>query len=302
MRMIWIIASLGLALSIRVSRAETPNSTVLYRVKAGDTLQLIAAEYYGDRNQAIFIMVENKIPHAKPLKPGERLRIPVSREITTSSDDTWETLAGAYLGDPRRAPFLAEFNNMSSQDGLPAGTSLHIPFTVTHKADSTETIASISAAYFGDQKYAEMLRRYNFLEKTSIERGESLIVPVFHVRLQASKLPPADPDAKRRQALRRTAANDAATAVPQAWQAWRAGNYADVEQLLLKIEVDFADPKHAVDVHLLLGLAHTAEGKVELAIDDFKKVRALRENHVLHRFDYSPKVLEIWEKAGGKVE
>jgi LysM repeat protein len=302
MRMISILASLGLALSAPESRAETPSSTVAYRVKQGDTLQLIAAEYYGDRNKAIFIMVENKITHTKPLKPGERLRIPVSREVTTNPDDTWETLAGAYLGDGRRAPFLAEFNNLSSLEGLPAGTSLHIPFSVTHRAESTETLANISAAYFGEAKHAEMLRRYNFLEKTSLERGESIIIPVFHVRLQASKLPPADADAKRRQALRRTAASDAAAAVPRAWQAWRAGDYADIEKLLLKIDADFADPKHALDVHLLLGLAHTAEGKVELAIDDFKKVRALNEGYVLRKFDYSPKILEVWEKARGKSE
>ena len=302
MKLIAVIVSLGLALSVGVGRAGAQGSTMPYRVKPGDTLQLIAAEYYGDRNQAIFIMVENKIAHPRPLKPGERLRIPVSREVTTSTDDTLETLAGAYLGDPRRAPFLADFNNLSSQESVPAGTSLHVPFTVTHKADSAESLASIAAAYFGDPKHGEMLRRYNFLEKSSLERGESITVPVFHVRLQASKLPASDPDAKRRQALRRSAASDAATAVPQAWQAWRAGDYAAIEKLLLKIEVDFAEPRNALDVHLLLGLAHTAEGKAELAGDDFKKALALRPGHVLRKFDYSPKVLEVWEKAGGKSE
>lgn len=300
MRTIAIIASLGLVLSASAARADAPGSTMPYRVKPGDTLQLIAAEYYGDRNQAIFIMVENKIAHPRPLKPGERLRIPVSREVTTSPDDTWETLAGAYLKDPRRAPFLADFNNMSSQESVPAGTTLHVPFTVAHKAESTETLANIAAAYFGDPKYGEMLRRYNFLERTSLERGESITVPVFHVRLQASKLPPSDPDAKRRQALRRTAASDAAAAVPLAWQAWRAGDYAAIEKLLLKIEVDFAEPRHAFDVHLLLGLTHTAEGKGELAVDDFRKALTLRPGHVLQKFDYSPKVLELWEKARQK--
>jgi len=302
MKLIAIIASLGLALSAGAAGADAPGSTMPYRVKAGDTLQLIAAEYYGDRNQAIFIMVENKIAHPRPLKPGERLRIPVSREVTTSTDDTWETLAGAYLGDPRRAPFLADFNNMSSQESLPAGISLHVPFTVPHKAESSETLANIAAAYFGDPKHGDMLRRYNFLEKATLERGESITVPVFHVRLQASKLPPSDPDAKRRQALRRTMASGAASAVPLAWQAWRAGDYAVIEKLLLKIEVDFAEPKHALDVHLLLGLAHAAEGKAELAVDDFKKALTLRPGHVLRKFDYSPKVLGVWEKAGGKSE
>ncbi len=302
MRPFLIIASLGLALSIGAGRAGAANNTITYRVKQGDTLQLIAAEYYGDRNKAIFIMVENRITHPKPLKPGERLRIPVSREIITSPEDTWETLAGAYLGDARRARFLAEFNNMSPDESVPAGTTLHVPFTVTHTAAAQETLASISAAYFGEPKHAELLRRYNFLEKTSLERGENLTVPVFHVRLQASKLPPADADAKRRQALRRTAASDAATAVPKAWEYWRAGKYAEIEKLLVKIEVDFVDSHHAADVHLLLGLVLTAEGKLDLAVDKFKNVLKVKPDMVLHRFDHSPKVLGVWEKAGGKVE
>jgi tetratricopeptide (TPR) repeat protein len=128
------------------------------------------------------------------------------------------------------------------------------------------------------------------------------MVPVFHVRLQASKQPPPDAEAKRRQALRRSAASDAATAVPKAWQAWRAGEYEDIETMLRKIDPDYADAKHAVDVHLLLGLARTAEGKVDLAVDDFKKVLELKPNHVLRKFDFSPKVLEVWGKAGGKSE
>lgn len=302
MRLFAIIATLGLAFSVHASRADTSHSTTVYRVKPGDTLQLIAAEYYGDRNKSIFIMVENKITHPKPLRPGERLRIPLNREITTNPDDTWESLAGAYLGDPRRAPFLAEFNNKTSQETIPAGTTLNVPVTVTHTADATETLANISAAYFGETKHAEMLRRYNFRQKMSLEKGETLIVPAFHVRLQASKLPPPDADAKKRQALRIEAAGEAATAVPKAWQAWRAGDYADIENLLLNIEVEFVDVKYAADVQLLLGLAHTAEGKTDLALEDFKKVLARRPDHVLRRFDYSPKILEIWEKAGGKSE
>jgi hypothetical protein len=57
-----------------------------------------------------------------------------------------------------------------------------------------------------------------------------------------------------------------------------------------------------MDVHILLGLAHAAEGKADLAIDDFKKALDLKPGHVLRKFDYSPKILEIWEKAGGQSE
>lgn len=302
MRLLRIIVSLGLALSLRMGVAEATNHTTLYRVRQGDTLQIIAAEYYGDRNKAIFIMVENKITHAKPLRPGERLRIPMEREITTSPEDTWETLAGAYLGDGRRGSFLAEFNKMTSEEAVPAGTPLRVPFVVTHTAEATETLASISAAYFGESKHADMLRRYNFREKMSLEKGESLVVPVFHVRLQASKLPPTDAEAKARQAVRSKAAGDAAKALPKAWQAWRAGEYAEIETLLSKLNLDYLETDQAVDVSLLRGLAHVAEDKEDIAAEDFRKLREKKQGHVLRKFDHSPKILEIWEKAGGKVE
>jgi LysM repeat protein len=298
-----IIASVGLALFLEVRAAEASNHTIVYRVRQGDTLQLIAAEFYGDRNKAIFIMVENKIVHAKPLKPGERLRIPVSKDVTTDLDDSWDSLATTHLGDKRRAPFLAEFNNMSPQEkSIPAGTVLHIPFAVTHTAAATETLASISLAYFGEAKHADLLRRYNFLEKSSLERGESISVPVFHVRLPAAKQPPVDADAKKRQARNRVVAEIAAAALPKAWKAWQAGEYDDIENLLSPIELAYTSAKHAAEVHLLLGLVHAAEGKTGLAVEDFKKSLRSNPNQVLRRFEYSPKILQVWEKADGKSE
>ena len=296
-----IAASLGRSPAARAG-TETPNQTTVYRVKPGDTLQIVAAEYYGDRNKAIFIMVENKISHPRPLKPGERLRVPVEREVTTSPEDTWETLAATYLGDGRRGSFLAEFNSMSANEPVSAGTPLRVPFVVTHTAEATETLASISAAYFGEAKHADMLRRYNFREKPSIDKGESIVVPVFHVRLQASKLPPTDADAKKRQQLRRDATAEAARALPRAWQAWRAGEHAEIETLLSKLNLDFLETEHAVDTSMLRGLAHIAEDKADIAVDDFKKLRERKPGPVLRRFDDSPKVLAIWEKAGGKDE
>src|SRR4051812_47020650 len=176
--------------ALRVAHAqEASNDTRVYRVKQGDSLELIAAEFYGDRTKAVFIMVENKLTHARPLKPGERLRIPISREVTTAPGDTFESIAATYLGSARRGQFLADFNAMTTDESIPAGTQLTIPFTITHTAAATESISDIAKAYFGDGKNAELLRRYNFLDRAAIEKGESLIVPVYHVRLSAAKTP-----------------------------------------------------------------------------------------------------------------
>lgn len=296
-------ALLLLLLATPAHAQDATVDTVNYRCKEGDTLPLIAAEYYGDRKKAIFIMVENKITHPRPLKPGEKLKIPVPREITTSPGDTFETLAGTFLGDPHRGVFLADFNGLSPEDRLPAGTQLQVPFTVTHKAAATESFQSIALAYFNDKAQGEMLRRYNAMtDKQAIEKDETIQVPIFNVRLSASKMPPIDPEAKTRRASRREAAQHAAQNLPRAWQAWRTGEIKAIDTLLFDIDIDYLDTNEAIDVALLRGLAAAAANNKDLALENFKAVRARKESHVLRKFDYSPKILALWKEAGGSTD
>ena len=297
MKRVW----LALVLAAAPAFAQESDS-VNYRVKDGDTLSLIAAEYYGDRKKAIFIMAENKMTKARPLRPGERLRIPVNREITTSPNDTFETLAGTYLGDARRGVFLAEFNSMSPDDRLPAGIQLQVPFTITHKAENTETFASVAASLLGDKSQGEMLRGYNFAEKTSIEKDETIQVPVANVRVPASKMPAVDGEAKTRRQARRDALHLAATNIPRAWAAWRTGETKTIETVLADIDADYLDTTEEIAVLLLRGLAAAAAGNKELAIEQFKAVHARNESYVLKKFDYSPKILELWKPAGGSSD
>jgi LysM repeat protein len=302
---------LSAALLVITSLAAAPahaqdatNDTIVQRVKQGDTLELIAAEFYGDRTKAVFIMVENKLTHARPLKPGEKLRIPVSREVTSAPGDTFKSLAETYLGNAGRGRFLAEFNGLPPDDGLPAGTPITIPFTIVHIAQSTESISDIAKAYFGDGKNTELLRRYNFLDKAALEKGEQLIVPVYHVRLSAAKLPALDAESKARRDHRREAAARVARALPAARQAWKDGDFAGVKGALAQLEpdLDYLDPGEAVDVSVLLGAAHVAYDDEELALATFRRAVTRQPQYVLRRYDYSPRVLAVWQKAGGKVE
>lgn len=300
-----IAVALLVITALRIAHAQdATNDTVVHRVKPGDSLELIAAEFYGDRTKAVFIMVENKLTHARPLRPGERLRIPVSREVTTSPGDTFESLAATYLGSARRGTFLADFNGISPDDSLPAGTLVTIPFTIVHTAAATESISDIAKAYFGDGKNAELLRRYNFLEKGSLDRNAVLIVPVYHVRLSTAKMPALDAESKARRDHRREASARVAKALPAARQAWNDGDYAGVKRALAQLEpdLDYLDTSEAVDVGVLLGAAHVAYDDAELALATFKRVVDRQAQHVLRRYEYSPKILAVWQRAGGPVE
>jgi len=299
-----LLALVAFVVAIPLAHAQD-TAVQNYKVKPNDTLELIAAEYYGDRNHAIFIMVENKMTHPRPLKPGERLKIPVTREITTVPSDTFQTLADKYLGNPRRASFLADFNHKGVDDSLPAGTPLTIPFHVTHTAQNTETLASIAAAYTGDPKNADLLRLYNFLDRDAIDKGESIVVPIYNVAVKPAKLPPIDADASSRRQKQQAAMATAATALPAARVAWRAGNYEEIEHQLVDLESsdrDYLPMPVASEIGILLGCAYVAFGNDAAAMAAFQHVRERDRAVKLDRYHYSPKILEVWEKVDGKVD
>lgn len=284
------------------ARAGADDDTVSRVVQAGDTLELLAAEYYGDRGDSLFIMAANKMQHPRPLKKGERVRVPVSREITTSVGDTFESIAQADLGDARRAPLLAEFNGLAPDDSLAAGTVLSVPFTISYTAESDIGLDRIAAAYYKDPAKAKILEAYNFLDKDSLAKGESIEVPIFHVRVREEMLPAIDAEAKARSEKRRVMQDQALTALPGARAAWRAGDFAAVKRDLIKVDTDYLDVKLAVEIGVLLGGAYVATGDTDSALATFKRVLERRPKQALDAYRFSPKIRDVWKRAGGSVE
>jgi LysM repeat protein len=285
----------------RIANADSQDSWVPYRVKAGDTLELVAAEYYGDRHAAVFIMVANRIPHPRPLRPGEKLRIPTPREVTTSSGDTFESLAARHLGDGRRARFLAEFNAMDAGDSLAVGMNVSVPFHVTHVAVADETLSNIAAAYFGKTDNAELLREYNFFAKEALAKGESLVIPIHHVRVRPSRSPPVDAESKARSEKRRALQERVRVAVPVARASWRSGDYAAVKRELADIDLEYLDAELAMEVGLLLGGAYVAFDDGDSARALFRRVLERASSHQLDGYLYSPRIRAVWQQAGGTM-
>jgi LysM repeat protein len=288
----------------RAAQAQDALRPVTYRVKQGDTLELIAAEFYGDRSKALFIAAENKLTRPRPLKPGERLRIPVSREITTSPGDTFESLAMTYLGSARRGGFLADWSGIPQDESLPAGTPITIPFTITYTAQTPETLGEVARSYLGDPRQGELLRRYNQLEKTTLDRGEAVVVPAFQVRLNPARQPALDAESRARREHRRDALTRGARALPAARLAWKNGDFAQVKAVVTPLEpdLDYLDADEAFELAVLLGCAHIAYDADDVAMTAFKRALDRQGQHALRRYDYSPKILAVWQKAGGTIE
>ncbi|MCX5741925.1 MAG: LysM peptidoglycan-binding domain-containing protein, partial [Proteobacteria bacterium] len=254
--------------------AHADDGVITYRARPGDTYELLAAEFYQDRRDAVYLLEANGLKHPKKIIPGERLKIPMARNVVSSKGDTFESLAAQLLGDARRGAYLAEFNNRSPDETLPAGTPISVPFTVTHVAESPETLGQLSAAYFGNSKQADMLRGYNFLDHDTLAKGESLVVPIYHVKPKASKLATLDAEARKRSEDRARTVERAASSLPAARAAWRAGEFATVRNELRSIDVQFLETAVAVEVGVLRGAADVAFGLDADAQGEFEAVLA----------------------------
>src|SRR5262245_47721490 len=96
--------------------ATASAKVVVYSSKPGDTPESIAADYYGNRSQAIFILESNGLERDKPLKPGQKVRIPTAYHYRVHKGDTLEGVSQKFLDDRRRSPFLAAFSGLRPTD------------------------------------------------------------------------------------------------------------------------------------------------------------------------------------------
>lgn len=291
-----LVVALTMALPAQAD-AQTSRGNERYKVRKGDTLELIAAEYYGNRVHKIYIMVENGLDHDKPLKRGQRLRIPVSERITTEPGDTLASLADVHLGNASRVAYLAEFNNMKPTSTLAVGQELTIPMRVNYRANGSEKLRDIALSLFADARQADLLRDYNGLDSDELSPGQIISVPVPKVQIQASKFRPPDAEASARATERRTMMERAQRALPRARNAWRSGDFARVKQELTRLEVDYLDTELATEAGLLLGAAYIAFDDVDSALATFSKVARRNGEVVLDPKEYSPKVTEVWKKV-----
>jgi LysM repeat protein len=294
-----VALALALALAVPALSWAQSGGNERYRVRKGDTLELLAAEYYGNRAHKIYIMVENGLDHDKPLKRGQRLRIPVSQRITTSKGDTLGALAETYLGSEARGAYLAEFNDLAPGTTLALGQELTVPMRVNYKASGQEKLRDVALSLFADAKQAKLLRDYNALETEELSAGQVISVPLPKVQIQASKYRPPDAEASARAEKRRSMTERALRTLPKVRNAWRAGDFDMVKRELTQIDFDYLDSDLATDTGILLGSAYIAFDDEDSALRAFGKVVQRNPDLVLSPREHSPKVLKVWKLAVG---
>jgi hypothetical protein len=245
------------------------------------------------------VLIANGLSHPRPLRPGEKLNIPTTWKYRIVEGDTLSTLAQRFLGDVRRAPFLAEFNNLSLEGTLSIGDELTLPYHATHVAEAREDLAALAATFYRDPSKADLLRRYNFRTTMKpLAKGDSIIIPLVDVHARL----PEDPEAEKRARKQREMTALAREALPHAQDAWKTGDYAMVRQTLVNLDDEYLDSDTGSAAAFLLGEAYIALGDRDSARRMFSIARERRPDLVVRPDEKSPKICEEWKRTGGKVE
>jgi LysM repeat protein len=316
-----VLSMTGIALLLLCGPAHA--RVVLYAARSGDTPESIAADYYGNRTLALFIVEGNGLEREARLRPGQKLRIPTAFHYKVRRGDTLEALAQRFLDDKRRAAYLAGVSGIKVTDRLREGQDLVIPFQHVHRADAPESLSSVARAFYGDAGQARVLAEYNFHPAPMLAKGERILVPISHVRIRAVRLAqaalqqppppaggravsfplertPAIAAASVEEARRREAelAQRVGQSLRAAEQSYKEGSYAEVPAALDKLLTE-EDPSEAqlAEIFRLKAFAYVALGMEELAESAFREVIARKPDLVLGEATVSPKIRAALDRA-----
>jgi LysM repeat protein len=312
------MSAVAAALFVLLFSFPASAKVVVYSSRPGDTPESIAADYYGNRSQAIFIVETNGLERDKPLKPGQRVRIPTAFHYRVRKGDTLEGLAQKFLDDKRRSPFLAAFSGLRPTDKLREGQDLLIPFQHVHRTEVPESLQSVARSFYGDASKAKLLADYNFRTAPMMAKGEKILVPISHVHIRAVKLQPivekpvvgsskvkevpvptlAPAPAKEAQKREAELAEKVGKELAVAEKAYKDGSYSDVPAMLDKVlTAEEPSESQLAELFRLKAFAYVALGLDDLAVNAFREVLARKPDVALDEATVSPKIRAALERA-----
>lgn len=270
--------------------------------RAGETLDQLAALYYGSARKAMVIRAANGFLHPDDgrLIEGEHVEIPEVRYHRAAAGDTWETLADRFLGSIRRGKHLAEMNGEIEESAIVEGQIVRIPYQLLYVLAPDETLKGVAAQYLGTSFDADWLRGYNLLKKKrTLGRGDALLVPLVGAELtEAGKARAAAAEARRPTDEDRERQARAAREIAGLRDDYAAGRYARVLAAAGRLlgGGGLTVPQE-VGVTKYLASAYVAFGEREAAIEAFAAALAAQPEMELSPITTSPKVLEAFREA-----
>ena len=221
----------------------------------------------------------------------------------TSKGDTFELLAQQYLGDPRTRHVPRRLQQPLARRAAARRHAARRPVHGhAHRRSRPRRCASISLAYFGNDKEAELLRGYNFLDKDHDDAPEGRV----DRRADPSR---EDEGVEGRRARRRRDRSAAPSAIARstrrrARSPTRAprGAPATTRACATSCAASTSATSRSACSSRSACCAARPTSRSDSTSDaqgEFEAVLAHKRDAVMHGYEFSPTIRAVWTKAGG---
>jgi serine/threonine protein kinase len=272
---------------------------LIHRLSKGETLAALAEQYYGDYRKSIYLINRNRISHPARLRPGRDIAVPLITHHQIGIGDSLAKLAGRYLGDTRKAKFIAQFNATGEDSPLKLGDRIRIPFELRHKVRRGQTLASIAKLYYGNTIGYQLIMSYNFItDVQSLKVGDVLKVPVT-----TSKIKRRGWIQRALDTIMRPPEEEYSRELEEAIELYQEEDYpGSLKKLrsLLKVRELGVDDLVRIRKYLAFGYARLEEK--EMAAEQFLALLELQPDFRLDEKEVPPVILDVFNNLEIKEE
>ncbi len=156
-----------------------------YVVQPGETLANIAARMYGSPGREKVLVDANHLDEKGGIKvvPGMRIDVPAPEVRRTAAGDTWGQLAQTWLGDSKRAEWLAKANQALAWIPPSKGQAYEVFPVIPYVATESTLLTDIWVRHREDPKWAWELNSFNQREGGEVKPREVILIPLvdFHL-------------------------------------------------------------------------------------------------------------------------
>jgi LysM repeat protein len=277
---------------------STSWSMTYHALRPGETLADVAKAFYGDQDKAILLLQYNRIPDPKKILPGTKIAIPKIIQYTVKKGDTLATIAHRFLGDQRRYQVLASINHLDSPQSLTIGSTIKIPFDISHIVKGGESLTTIANRYYGDPDKFHLIASYNFItDPRAIKPETEILIPIFNLGIGPKTTPIV-------QSPNTPLLSEEQLGFPwleKGIHLYFTGEYREaLESLMEALKRGLNRDDDMCKTYRFLAYCHIALGERDLGKRAFEEALAIRPDLKLDPTYISPKIIGVFEEAQEK--
>ncbi len=287
-----------LVLALAASMQARAAYAFAYVMQPGETLANVAARMYGSARREKILIDANHLDEKGGIRvvAGMRIEVPSPEVRRVVDGDTWPRLSERWLGDGKRAEWLAKANGALAWVAPSKGQSYEVFPVVSYVATETSLLTDVWIRHREDPKWAWELNSFNQREGGEVKAREVVLIPLVDLQLTEEGRAAAQQSANCGVADRAALGSQriAAAELPSLSAELGQGNYVSalVRAARLLGIGELTKVQKASVAHGMLE-SYVALGETRLAI---AACSAWRENADAVTLDpdmISPKVLEV---------